>query len=268
VDESDETKSKRAEGFLSPQDLAAAFNLDFRPKGGQARKQQQQQSPARRSSSRKPRWGRRFLALIFLAALGGVAYELATKPALRAQAITYATQAADWTKHKYAEIRERAAAKPTRSPSVSPTPNVTPEPLDTSTPTPAAPIPHDPTTDDNASTPPRHQAAPATAPQVAPTSSPSPWDKLYGAPQQSKPDTTTPKQSAGSTETPPPTAPAAVKRTGTLDDVRALYRQAIDAEGDNDFATAVKKYQQIKEFPTDLWPADLTLRLNQAKRQL
>jgi hypothetical protein len=276
VPESEDTRAKRAEGFLSPQDLAAAFNLDFRPKGGPARKQQQQ-STARRPSikSRPPRWGRRFLVLVFLAAIGGTAYALATKPVLRAQALDYSRQAIDWTKQKYAELHERMAAKPPRSTSTTPNAGLPADPLDTTAAIPATPRTHAPVSESNGATVPAPQT-PATSPAAAPTSSPSPWDQLYGKPKQTKSDISGQKQSV-STATPPPTPPpdaspppvsSRVKRPGTLDEMRTLYRQAIDAEGDNDFATAVKKYEQIKEFTPDLWPADLNLRLTQARRQV
>jgi hypothetical protein len=47
-----------------------------------------------------------------------------------------------------------------------------------------------------------------------------------------------------------------------------LYDQAIDAEGEDNWAAAVKAYGQIKRLPRNVWPSDLELRLRIARSQL
>jgi hypothetical protein len=105
---------------------------------------------------------------------------------------------------------------------------------------------------------------------------PSPWDRIYNqsttgssaAPNPPAKVDSRPANDAAAPSViiePPPTRPI---RDGGIDDIRALYRAAIEADGQGDYATAVKKYEQIKEFSKDLWPRDLDLRLKAARDQL
>jgi hypothetical protein len=52
-----------------------------------------------------------------------------------------------------------------------------------------------------------------------------------------------------------------------IDQARRLWSQAIDDEARQDFAGAAKKYQQIKQLPSDDWPAGLQLRMDMAQRR-
>jgi rubrerythrin len=52
-----------------------------------------------------------------------------------------------------------------------------------------------------------------------------------------------------------------------IDQARRLWSQAIDSEARQDFAGAVKKYQQIKQLPNDAWPAGLQLRMEISQRR-
>ena len=52
-----------------------------------------------------------------------------------------------------------------------------------------------------------------------------------------------------------------------VDQARSLWRKAIDAEANQDFALAVKCYEQIKKLPDDVQPAGLEVRLEQARKQ-
>jgi hypothetical protein len=61
--------------------------------------------------------------------------------------------------------------------------------------------------------------------------------------------------------------PDPVDATVAIDSARKLWSQAIDDEARQDFAGAVKKYQQIKQLPSDVWPAGLQLRLDMAQRR-
>jgi hypothetical protein len=262
--EDEETRLKRAEGFLSPQDLAAAFNLDFRPKGRHARAQAQQQATAiaRRPASPKPkrraRWGRRIFFLLVLVGIGAGAYAYRVNPMFHAQVIAYSQQAqvwgkqgVDWGKAKWAELNK---------PSVKSTGAGTAAPMVSDTAALSAPASTQPS---EVKTSPETQAkvkedtvSPVTPPvktQEQPATKPDAWDQIYGKQGGQKAD----GQKGDSSSS---------KAMGTIDDVRKLYREAIDAEANNDFATAVKKYEQIKEFSRDLWPGDLELRLTQAKR--
>src|SRR5579859_2294536 len=252
--EDEETKLKRAEGFLSPQDLAAAFNLDFRPKGRHARAQQQQQQAtaiARRPAPSKPRrkahWGRRIFMLLVLGGVGAGVYAFYNKPQFHAQVINYSQQGLEWGKQKWAEVNKALTKSPHAS---TPTPSAVMN-LD---PMPSVPATQPAESRSSQESQPASQEtstpvpSPVKSPEAAPTSKPDAWDQIYG------------KQSAQKNDPP--------KATGTIDDVRKLYREAIDAEGNGDYTAAVKKYEQIKEFSRDLWPRDLDLRLTQARSQV
>jgi hypothetical protein len=66
-----------------------------------------------------------------------------------------------------------------------------------------------------------------------------------------------------------PPAPPVVK-TPTVDPVdqaRALWRSAIDAEGKEDFREAIRCYEQIKKLPADVQPDGLEVRLEMARKQ-
>jgi hypothetical protein len=69
-------------------------------------------------------------------------------------------------------------------------------------------------------------------------------------------------------EKPAPPAPAPVNPALAMEQARKLYGQAIDAEAQKDFATAVKLYEQIKKLPSDTWQADLQLRLESAMKRV
>ena len=95
-----------------------------------------------------------------------------------------------------------------------------------------------------------------TAPATSPASQPSKWDELFSGSSDNR--AAAPKAHQ---------APAKKKPSGTVDDVRALYRSAIDAEASHDDATAIQKYEQIEEFSRELWPRDLELRLKEARQR-
>jgi hypothetical protein len=73
------------------------------------------------------------------------------------------------------------------------------------------------------------------------------------------------KVAAAPVETPPP---APVVAANPLEQSRALWRAAIDAEARRDNALAVKLYEQIKQLPPDVWPAGLQLRLEMAQKRV
>jgi hypothetical protein len=73
--------------------------------------------------------------------------------------------------------------------------------------------------------------------------------------------------------TPPPKTDAMVDVTANanedpVDQARALWSHAIDAEAKQDFPEAIKFYEQIKKLPATAWPAGLEIRLTAARRQV
>jgi hypothetical protein len=58
-----------------------------------------------------------------------------------------------------------------------------------------------------------------------------------------------------------------VDATLPIDRARALWKQAIDAEARKDDSAAVRIYRQIKQLPSDTWPAGLQLRLELAQKR-
>jgi hypothetical protein len=49
---------------------------------------------------------------------------------------------------------------------------------------------------------------------------------------------------------------------------RKLYGQAIDAEARNDYAAALRFYEQIKKLRRDAWPGGLQVRIDLAREAL
>jgi hypothetical protein len=247
---------KSTDGFLTAADLAAAFKLDFQPKGQKRKKatvapiamEAEPRLPVRRH--RRPRrWGRYVLLLLLMASIGAGAFTYHRDPVFRSQVNGWYATGLTKAKQKWAELN-KPSSKPQHA---SPVPNTV--------------IDVGPSSNVSQAT------TPATAPAQA--SKPSPWDELYNT---SHIPTPTPVP----TPTPTPTGPEIVvspnpakmegpivkpHTDGGIDDVRTLYRSAIDAEAGGDYATAVKKYEAIKDFPADLWPRDLELRLKVAEQE-
>jgi len=248
-------KKGSADGFLSPQDLAAAFNLDFRPKGRHARRMQSQmqrqysQEPLHPGMPRRRRWGRTLFVLLLLACIAAGSYVLYVRPDLRARASDCLNQGVAWTKQKWAQWKpppspSRSAPPQVVVPDQTPVPQASAATVTTMVPPQKAQPPQKPSEQD---------------PSLTSQGKPSPWDQLYQNQQNPQP----PPKAVPASESAAPPQPQ-----GSMDDMRKLYWEAIDAEAQGDFATAVKKYEQIKQMPQDLWPRDLDLRLDQAKKQV
>lgn len=240
-----------ADGFLSPQDLAAAFNLDFRPKGRHARRMQEQmqrqfqQEPRRAATPRRHRrWGRTFLVIFLVAVVAAGSSVLYARPDLRARAMDYLNQGIAWTKQKWSQRKPPPSTSKTAQPNLS---------VPTNTPVQAAPtVVLTPLAEPQTSQPPQ-KPSDKDQPQPA-QSKPSPWDQFYQNQQASPP--------AAKSDSSPP------KAQGSIEEMRKLYGEAIDADALGDFATAVKKYEQIKQMPQDLWPRDLDLRLEESRKHV
>jgi len=218
---------KNTDGFLTAQDLAAAFKLNFKPKGrGRSAIHDPQEAWIRVPPGKRRRWGRYIVVVLLLGAIAAGAYGLHHDPELRSKGLDLGAQAVAWAKQKWSQLHQSARHDHTA-----------------------------PSADHLRVDVPVAAAKPASLPATQPAVQPSPWDLLYAQ-----------KEAQASSATVPP-PPVKKYRDGTIDDVRELYRAAIDAEAQGDYAMAVKKYQQIKEFPPDLRPRDLDLRLKEARRQ-
>jgi hypothetical protein len=246
-------KKGSPDGFLSPQDLAAAFNLDFRPKGRHARQMQaqlqrqfQQEQRHLGMPRRRRHWGRIIFLLVLLLAVGAGAFALYTRPDLRDRATDYANQGVAWVKQKWSQWKPPPSSKAAQTKA------------EVSADTPVQPVAVGVASELQKAQPDQKQSdqKQPDQKQAAPSGKSSPWDQLYQSQQA-------PAKSAPSSESTSPPQPQ-----GTIDDMRKLYWEAIDAEAQGNFDMAVKKYEQIKQMPHDLWPRDLDLRLDQARKQV
>ena len=234
------------DGFLSAQDLAAAFKLNFQHRGEKPARSAgpaepaDQPSPRRRPTGRrKRRRGRVLIFLVLLGLLGVFAFEYQHDAGVRTRSQQWLGTAMAWSRQKWTDLMARPAPKP--------------------------PVRAQSDWNKLLTEPPKEKApqgrSAATSPADKPDSSSQPsrpdWDKLFNG-----------EQSAASG---PPAANAAApprqRHQDDNDDLWTLYRGAIDDEARGDYAAAVKKYEQIKEFSPDLWPRDVQLRLKEARRQ-
>jgi hypothetical protein len=240
---------KGADGFLTAEDLATAFQLDFQPKERKPRKTPV--SPVAMNSGRnsapsataKPRrrWKRVAALILLILIAGATAFEYRHDPNVHAQMDHGMNVTVDWAKQKWAAL-QTPATKPAHTDAAPQVLQVQVAPPETISPAPVA-----------------TQPAPKT----------NPWDQLYH--QQSTDTAAIPDKSAPADDTsvkvvPPPPAPK--HREGTREDVWKIYGSALDAEGQHDYAGAIKKYEEIKEYPSSLWPSDLELRLKAARLQM
>jgi len=249
---------KGADGFLTAADLAAAFKLDFsEPKGRRHKKTPvapigMSRNPNQNGGYRRRRWGVKLVLFLLLAAATGAgAFQYRRDANFHSQVDHYYAVASVWTREKWAELQKSTAAKPQHArPATLPDIQIQVAPAE----------------------PPPAQAEQPTHP--ANGSKPNAWDKLYHQPASENPSSSAAQPGKVEVATPTPSpAPAKIddasikiQHAGTLDEVWTLYRAAIDAEAQGQYKTAVEKYEQIKEFTTDLWPRDLDLRLNQARK--
>jgi hypothetical protein len=258
---------KGADGFLTAADLAAAFKLDFEePKTRKHKKAPVAPIAMTRGSfpthppRRRRRWGVKLvLFLLLLASVGAGAFQYQRDPTFHNQVNHWYEVSSTWTRQKWAELQKPAINKPQHSPSKPQVIQVDAAPLPSSG-SPSAVVPQTTRPDEH---PTHHVAAPV------PASSPSPWDQIY---HQGQDASSQPGNSAkpakiedadpARVDTPAPKP----QHVGNIDDVWKLYRGAMDAEAQGDYPTAVAKYEQIQQFPKDLWPRDLQLRLTQVRK--
>jgi hypothetical protein len=104
-----------------------------------------------------------------------------------------------------------------------------------------------------------------TTHESVPESIPAPV--VMREPEQPAPEPPQPIQTPPRTEPEPPPKPAPVVSVDPYEQSRTLWRAAIDAEARRDFAGAAQLYIQIKQLPSEVWPAGLQLRLDLAQKR-
>jgi hypothetical protein len=175
--------------------------------------------------------GRRSLKVLFalvLLAAAGTAAALYARPDWRVQTLEWMNQGWGFVQIKWNDWTRPRAAAPVHDESTP-----APTPVVVTTEPAAAPAPPLPA-----------PAAPATA-----------------ATQQ-------PPTAAAATEVEPPApTPRSLSAAEAIDQARQLWRAAIDAEARRDFTGATRLYEQIKQLPSDAWPAGLQLRLEMAQKR-
>lgn len=158
-------RRRKADGFLTAQDLAAAFKLKVKPKGHwratEPHAAWQHPSPPDRPRRKgaghsRRHWKRWTLLSLALFCICGVAYAVYRDPSLGTRASDWYGQASAWARQKWAAIQQSATAHP--SPRAAPLPTTTDPPS--------------PATGDS--------ARDARRPAGQPASRPSPWDTIYG----------------------------------------------------------------------------------------
>ena len=224
----------REESILSARELATAFQLDFKPTG--------------RSGGRGPRRPVRTLAALLLILLIAGGIVLGLREDWRTTTFTYAK--VTWA--RLSAKLEQPAKPTTFNPSTRPTvSSVRPTPMP-NTPEPVKP----PTSEPQVAPPPAPPAKPPEAVVIAP-----PPAAIVETP---KPSVVTPLPPPEHVDVVPP-ADLTIDQATTL--ASDLRNKALDAQGRNDWPTAVKLYEQIQRLPRDAWPADLTMRLDLARKR-
>jgi len=137
-------------------------------------------------------------------------------------------------------------------------------PAPSSTDTNSTLLPHD-----NSSSPAPPGSVQITVGQGPPAPNTPPADAAPAvAPAQSSEQPPSPPPSPAPQPSLLPDRPVLVKGTLSASEIWALRSRGLDAEGRQDWAEAVRCYQQIEEAPKDLWPTDVKIKLANAQRQL
>ncbi|HEX8525258.1 MAG TPA: hypothetical protein VF669_23605 [Tepidisphaeraceae bacterium] len=289
-----------ADALLTAQELATAFKLDFKPKGGKSK-------PASRGRMGKVM----FVVLLLALSVGALAY---VKPEYREKSVGWMQDQYQAVRGKFSAMSAHAPATPKKTDAADPS-RTSPFPVkeSSSAEVKKAPVKATPATIEHAPMP-RPAAAvepkqkpveidppvkppvveqsatvasvvskPTTAPAPlvvttpAPAPTPVPTPAPAAAPVVEK---TTPPAPAPAPKTAPAPAPApvaakvpapapspAVESVDPVERARELWRKAIDAEGNQDFVEAVKCYEQIKKLPADAQPEGVDVRLELARKQ-
>ena len=218
-----------------------------------------------------------FITLIIVSILGSIIIGFA-RPDLRQQAV-------DWTQTRWNTVSDAVAnfhlQKPPPNDGTMPTSDTPAPPENASVQPPVAEPNIQPTpTFNNQSTAEatggsagQPSAAPQSAPTVsispapsAPASTPPPAVAPTPAPAPDQPVVTSPAQEARATLL--PDRPVLVAGSPSSTEIWQLHSRGLEAEGRQDWAGAIRCYQQIELAPKDLWPSDVKIRLAIAQRQL
>jgi hypothetical protein len=266
------------DALLTPQELAAAFQLDF-------------SNPA--APEKQPR-GSKFAAIVLLLLLvgGGAAVLLYLRPDLREKVTTWSAQTTASVK-SFVSSRTAPAKPPELNPPpfipkaattarsarldpivIDPAPPAGPKKSGVAVAEPDAPI----------VSPPAKAAAvpPAPAPKQMETPEPSKAEpaaskSASGAPslpvvpatpahafEQPKPPVVDPPKPVVVTPPPAPAKPMSIAEAET--EARKLWGLAFEAEQNQDYVEAVSCYEKIKKLPGDVHPLGLEVRLSLAKK--
>jgi N-acetylmuramoyl-L-alanine amidase len=243
------------DGILSAEDLATAFQLDFKP-------------DARRAGG-----VRRALIVVVLLAISAGAIVLIVNQDYRDKARVWMSQkttalrgmvtgrsstkavASDAPKAPVAPPAEQEVTPLTAAPATQPSPAVAP----VSTPAPPA-------------SQPVAKAAPETKPSAPETKPlvPAPQITIAPVPRAEPTHTTIVKDTPATKDAPPSAkvAAAPVDSAAASKQAMTLWGQALDAEARRDYAKAVENYEAIKKLPKSTWPAGLEIRLALAKKRV
>ncbi len=260
---------QQEEAILTAKELAAAFQLDFKPTPGNttSRGTALIDSPAAKprkieNTAKKKSGGGALKTVLVLLLIGAIAVAIVMvlRPDVRDQSVA-------WLNTTWASIKSSLEAPANKSTEPAKQPANTPA-------TPAKPAP----------------AVPPPAPKPA-VNEPKVVERP-ASPVPVEPKVETPKPPEVAKVEPPPVtpAPAPVKPPApipapappavvvpeidpnlTIEQAEVLARQlrerAIDAEG-RDWRAAVRLYEQIQKLPADVWPRDLQLRLDRAQKNV
>ena len=211
-----------------------------------------------------------------------------TRPDLRQQAVNWAQQTWQPVEKKLTNIAQKPASdsppgnSPVNQPSDVATDSVNGQSQSASSTLPPASLP--PTAQQsNVATGSTPAAVTPTVTDVTPTTppvdvKPAQNDSTVTQPQANPPAPISPAPgttpgnmaTADTTDHPSLLQPHATLQgsDSTAKQIWAIRNQALDAEGRDDWATAVKLYEQIETAPPEMWPADTKIHLATARRQL
>jgi hypothetical protein len=248
------------DALLTPQELAAAFQLDFSPA-----------NPPPQRQLRPPRRLAMVAAVLMLIALGATAL-LYLRPDLR-------RKASAWGEATLASVKSFIASRTSpAAPVPSPTATTRPggmmpgssapahgrvdQPV-AITPTPPPAPPRKVAVIETPLSSPPKPAVPPPAPAAAKT------DAAQVATAAVKAEATPDRPKAPA----PAPAPPRTKRhfnsiTEAYDEEKLLWGKAIDAEANQDYVEAVRCYEEIKLLPVEVQPPALDVRLELARRRI
>lgn len=235
----------KEESILTARELAAAFQLDFKP-------------PPNTNRAKRPRRPVRTLFSLLLIGLVAGAIVLGLRPDWRQTSFAWATE-------KWSELAA-SLERPAKPPQASAPPTQI-DPVRT----PARDVPP-PTPTRQPPVPPADSSPPPTPPPTA--NVPPPEARVEPRIETPKPLVVAPP--APTPLAPPPVAVPAPELTPVPDDLNMdqatqlaseLRLKAIDAQARNDWPLALRCYEQIQRLPREAWPADLPLRLDMARRR-